>query len=124
MQHALHCAINQHLWTRLRTRLRNTNYTHYINYINYTCYTYYIIYFNHTDYINYIAGSCQCRNLQSRLAGKHSVIPATIDGLGAKKFKPELHAAWLAYIRETYPDGPSRNTEADIMGDCTLEIDE
>jgi hypothetical protein len=59
---------------------------------------------------------------RSRLAGKRSVIPATIDGLGAKKFKPELRAAWLAYIRKTYPDGPV--AAADIMGDGTLEIDE
>ncbi len=58
----------------------------------------------------------------SRLAGKRWVIPATIDGLGAKKFKPELGAAWLAYIRETYPDGPV--AAADIMGECTLDIDE
>ena len=28
---------------------------------------------------------------------------ASIDGLG-DKFKPELRAAWLAYISETYPD--------------------
>ncbi len=59
---------------------------------------------------------------RSRLAGKRSVIPATIDGLGAKKFKPVLRAAWLAYIREAYPDGPV--AAADIMGDGTLEIDE
>ncbi len=59
---------------------------------------------------------------RSRLAGKRSVIPATIDGLGAKKFKPELRAAWLAYIRKTYPDGPV--AAADIMGDSTLDIDE
>ena len=59
---------------------------------------------------------------RSRLAGKRSVIPATIDGLGAKKFKPELRVAWLAYIRKTYPDGP--DAAADIMGDGTLEIDE
>ena len=36
---------------------------------------------------------------------KRATIAATIDGLG-DKFKPELRAAWLAYIRETYPDGP------------------
>jgi hypothetical protein len=36
---------------------------------------------------------------RSRLAGKRWVIPATIDGLGAKKFKPELGAAWLASAR-------------------------
>ncbi len=63
------------------------------------------------------------RNPLSRLAGKRLVIPATINGLGAKKFKPELLAVWLAYfIRETYPDGPV--AAADIMVDCTLEIDE
>ncbi len=45
---------------------------------------------------------------------KRSVIAATIDGLGTK-FKPELCAAWLAYIRETYPDGPV--AEADSMGE-------
>ncbi len=59
---------------------------------------------------------------QSRLAGKRWVIPATIDGLGVKKFKPELQEAWLEYISETYPDGPV--AAADIMGDGTLEIDE
>ncbi len=52
---------------------------------------------------------------------KRATFAATIDGLG-DKFKPELRAAWLAYIRETYPDGPV--AEADIMGDGTLEIDE
>jgi hypothetical protein len=52
---------------------------------------------------------------------KRSVIAATIDGLGAK-FKPELRAAWLAYIRETYPDGPV--AEADRMGEGLLEIDD
>jgi hypothetical protein len=36
---------------------------------------------------------------------KRASISATINGLG-DKFKPELHVAWLAYIRETYPDGP------------------
>jgi hypothetical protein len=38
------------------------------------------------------------------------------------KFKPELRAAWLAYIRETYPDGPV--AEADCMGEGLLEIDD
>ena len=52
---------------------------------------------------------------------KRAAIAATINGLG-DTFKPELRAAWLAYIRETYPDGPV--AEADIMGDGTLEIDE
>jgi hypothetical protein len=50
---------------------------------------------------------------------KRAAIAASIDGLG-DKFKPELRAAWLAYIRETYPDGPV--AEPDIMGDGTLEI--
>ncbi len=52
---------------------------------------------------------------------KHSVIAATIDGLG-DKFKPGSRAAWLAYIRETYPDGPV--AEADHMREGLLEIDD
>ncbi len=52
---------------------------------------------------------------------KCSVIATTIDGLGAK-FKPELHAAWLAYISKTYPDGQVE--EADSMGESLLEIDD
>ncbi len=50
-----------------------------------------------------------------------SAISASINGLG-DKFKPELRSAWLAYIRETYPDGPV--AEPDLMGDYTLEIDD
>jgi hypothetical protein len=52
---------------------------------------------------------------------KRAAIAASIDGLG-DKFKPELRAAWLAYIREPYPYGPV--AEPDIMGDGTLEIDD
>jgi hypothetical protein len=48
-----------------------------------------------------------------------ATIAATINGLG-DKFKPELSAAWLAYM--TYPNG--QVAEADIMGGGTLEIDE
>jgi hypothetical protein len=51
---------------------------------------------------------------------KCSTIAATIDGLG-DKFKPELRAGWLAYIRETYPDGLV--AAADSMGDSLLELD-
>ncbi len=47
---------------------------------------------------------------------KCAAIAASIDGL-SDKFKPELHAAWLACIRETYPDGPV--AEPEIMGDGT-----
>ena len=36
---------------------------------------------------------------------KRATIAATMDGLG-DKFKPELCSGWLAYIRETYPNGP------------------
>ncbi len=36
---------------------------------------------------------------------KHTAIAATVDALG-NRFKAELRAGWLAYIRETYPDGP------------------
>jgi hypothetical protein len=44
-----------------------------------------------------------------------------MDGLG-DKFKQELRAAWLAYIRETYPNGPV--AEPELVGDGTLEIDD
>ena len=51
---------------------------------------------------------------------QRAIIASSIDGLG-DRFKPELRAGWLAYIRQNYPDGP---VEApDIMGDGTLEID-
>ncbi len=52
---------------------------------------------------------------------KSSIIAAIIYGLGAK-LKPGLRAAWLAYIRETYPDGLV--AEADSMGEGLLEIDD
>jgi hypothetical protein len=52
---------------------------------------------------------------------KRAAIAASIIGLGYK-FKPELRSAWLAYIRETYPDGPV--AEPDLMGDGTLDIDD
>jgi hypothetical protein len=52
---------------------------------------------------------------------QRAVIASTIDGLG-DRFKPELRAGWLAYIRENYPDGPV-DAHA-IIGDGTLEIDE
>ncbi len=45
----------------------------------------------------------------------------SINGLGAK-FKPELRAAWLAYICKNHPDGPV--AEADCMGEGLLEIDD
>ncbi len=52
---------------------------------------------------------------------KRTAIAASIDGLG-DKFKPELGEVWLAYIRETYSDGPVEAT--DIMGTGMLEIDD
>jgi hypothetical protein len=67
------------------------------------------------------------RVIQSKMIPNHvwqekcSVITATINSLG-DKFKPELLAAWLAYIRETYPNGPV--AEADSMGEGLLEIDD
>ncbi len=44
---------------------------------------------------------------------KSAAIATGINGLG-DKFKPKLRAAWLAYIRETHPDG--QGAEPDIMG--------
>jgi hypothetical protein len=52
---------------------------------------------------------------------KQAAIAVSIDGLGYK-FKPELRAEWLAYIRETYLHG--KVEEPNIMGDGTLEIDD
>ena len=52
---------------------------------------------------------------------QRAVIASTIDELG-DRFKPELRAGWLAYIRQNYPDGPV-DAHA-IIGDGTLEIDE
>ena len=36
---------------------------------------------------------------------QRAVIASTIDALG-DRFKPELRAGWLEYIRQNYPDGP------------------
>ena len=52
---------------------------------------------------------------------QRAVIASSIDGLG-DRFKPELRAGWLAYIRQNYPDGPVEAPA--IIGDGTLEIDE
>jgi hypothetical protein len=52
---------------------------------------------------------------------QRAVIASTIDELG-DRFKPELRAGWLAYIRQNYPDGPVYAQA--IIGDGTLEIDE
>ncbi len=50
---------------------------------------------------------------------KHAAIAATIDALG-DRFKAELRAGWLAYIRETYPDGPV--APAATVGEETLVL--
>ena len=52
---------------------------------------------------------------------QRAIIASSFDGLG-DRFKPELRAGWLAYIRQNYPDGPV-DAHA-IIGDGTLEIDE
>ncbi len=44
---------------------------------------------------------------------KRAAIAVIIDQL-CDKFKPELRAGWLAYIRETYPNGPA--AASDIVG--------
>ncbi len=54
-------------------------------------------------------------------SGRSAAIATSMDGLG-DKFKPELRAAWLAYFRETYPNG--QVVEPDLMGGGTLEIDD
>ncbi len=52
---------------------------------------------------------------------KRAAIAATIDQLG-DKYKPELRAGWLAYIRKTYPDGPA--AASDIVGKDALVLDD
>ncbi len=55
----------------------------------------------------------------------HAAIAATIDQfkLGdSDKFKPELRAGWLAYIRKTYQDGPA--AASDIVGEDALVLDD
>jgi hypothetical protein len=52
---------------------------------------------------------------------KRAAIAATVVALG-NKFKAELCAGWLAYIRETFPDGPvapaaTAGKETLVLGD-------
>ncbi len=56
---------------------------------------------------------------------KHAAIAATFDALG-DRFKAELRAGWLAYIRETYPNGPvapaaTVGEETLVLGDWVLD---
>jgi hypothetical protein len=48
---------------------------------------------------------------------KCAAIAATVDALG-DRFKAELRAGWLVYIRKTYPDGPV--APAATVGEETL----
>jgi len=52
---------------------------------------------------------------------KRAAIAGTIDALG-DRFKPELRTGWLAYIRETYSDGPV--APAATVGEETLVLDD
>ncbi len=52
---------------------------------------------------------------------KRAAIAETIDALG-DRFKPELRTGWLAYIRETYSDGPV--AQAATVGEETLVLDD
>ena len=68
-----------------------------------------------------LQGSCRSWNPDHVWQEQRAVIASSIDGLG-DRFKPELRAGWLAYIRQNYPDGPV--DAQTIIGDGTLEIDE
>ncbi len=48
-----------------------------------------------------------------------AAIAVTVDALG-DRFKAELRAGWLEYIRETYPDGPV--APAATVGEETLVL--
>ncbi len=52
---------------------------------------------------------------------KRAAIAATVDAL-VDRFKPELRTGWLAYIRETYSDGPV--VPAATVGEETLVLDD
>jgi hypothetical protein len=52
---------------------------------------------------------------------KRAAIAVTVDALG-DRFKPELATGWLAYIRETYSDGPV--APAATVGEETLVLDD
>jgi hypothetical protein len=89
--------------------------------VHYTPYVHCTSYLHYKYYIVILQVCVKIRIPHHVWQEKRATIAATIDGLG-DKFKHELSAAWLAYIGETYPDGPVE--EADIMVDGTLEIDE
>ncbi len=52
---------------------------------------------------------------------KSAAIAGTIDALG-DRFKRELRTGWIAYIRDTYSDGPV--APAATLGEETLVIDD
>ncbi len=52
---------------------------------------------------------------------KRAAIVWTIDALG-DRFKPELLAGWLVYIRKTYSNGPV--APAATVGEETLVLDD
>ncbi len=52
---------------------------------------------------------------------KLAAIAETVDALG-DRFKPELRTGWLAYIRETHPDGPVAPDAT--VGEETLVLDD
>ncbi len=55
------------------------------------------------------------------LQKKSAAIAATVGWLG-NKLKPELPAGWIAYISETYPNGPF--AAAATVGEDTLVLDD
>ncbi len=71
-------------------------------YLPYTYYITYIYYAHYTIYIKYLRRFVS--TLEMLITGKPEAMAATVVALG-DKFKPKLRAGWLAYIRETYPDG-------------------
>jgi hypothetical protein len=58
---------------------------------------------------------------------KRAAIAASVDAFKlGDKFKPEFRAGWLAYIGETYPDGPAApaatvGEETLVLGDGVLD---
>ena len=99
----------------------NNDYAHYSMIIRIICIIYIIYLTSIILIISIILQVCVDLGIPYHVWQEQSAVVAlSIDELG-DRFKPELCAGWLAYIRQNYPNGP---VEApDIMGDGTLEID-
>ncbi len=52
---------------------------------------------------------------------KRAAIAASVDSLG-DQFRPVMRAGWLAYIRNTYPEGSDHQTAGLAMREGALVV--